>query len=165
MREDESAEAEESRRPRVVDKRVGARGERPEPAERARPADSAAPTVDPGAREPPETVETGAPPTAASAPPGDVWTPEQEAQARQLAEEIARTPGRDWVVHTAVNLANIAGFKLQEGQLPDAQVAIDALNGMLREVEGRLGDAEGVLRQTLAQLQLAYAQATQARPQ
>lgn len=81
-----------------------------------------------------------------------------------MAEEIARTPSLDWIVQTAVTLANVAGTKLQMGQAGDAQAAIDALSGILDAVGTRLQDAEAPLRQTLAQLQMMYAQAAAPPP-
>jgi hypothetical protein len=87
-----------------------------------------------------------------------VWTPEQEAEAQRMAEEIARTPSLDWVVNTAVTLANVAGTKIQMGDPEDARLAIDALAGLLEVTGARLLDAEAPLRQTLAQLQLMFAE-------
>jgi hypothetical protein len=75
-----------------------------------------------------------------------------------MAEEIAERPGLDWVVNSAVSLANIAATKLQIGDPADAQICIDALAGLLNGLTGRLQDAEQPLRQTLAQLQMAYAE-------
>jgi hypothetical protein len=74
-----------------------------------------------------------------------------------MAQEIAQTPSLEWVVNTSVSLANIAATKLDFGAPADAQLAIDALSGILKEVGHRLQDAEAPLRQTLAQLQMAYA--------
>ncbi len=76
----------------------------------------------------------------------------------RVAEEIASRPSLDWVVNTAVTLANVAATKLQVGDPADAQLAIDSLAGILNSTAGRLSDAEAPLKQTLAQLQLAYAQ-------
>jgi hypothetical protein len=128
----------------------------------------------------PGSEEAGLEPTPAQAPsqPADVptpaaasagaasqtgagspaWTPEQEAQARQIAQEIAETPSYEWVVNTAVTLANVAGTKLDLGAVADAQLAIDALGGLLEAVGAHLQQAEAPLRQTLAQLRLAYAE-------
>jgi hypothetical protein len=75
-----------------------------------------------------------------------------------MAQEIAERPGLDWVVNTAVTLANVAATKLQMGDPADAQLCIDALAGLLNSTSGRLEDADAPLRQTLAQLQMAYAQ-------
>lgn len=87
-----------------------------------------------------------------------MWTPEREAQARQVAQQIAETPSLEWVVNVAVTLANVAGTKLDLGAVDDARLAIDAFAGLLDKVGSELGDAAAPLRQTLAQLQLAYAQ-------
>jgi hypothetical protein len=75
-----------------------------------------------------------------------------------MAEEIARTPSLDWVVQTAVTLANVAGTKIQLGAVADAQLAIDALAGLIDSAGTRLQDAEAPLRQTLAQLQMMFAE-------
>ena len=76
----------------------------------------------------------------------------------QMAQEIAERPGLDWVVNTAVTLANVAATKLQVGDPADAQICIDALAGILSSTTGQLQDAEAPLKQTLAQLQMAYTQ-------
>jgi hypothetical protein len=62
------------------------------------------------------------------------------------------------VVNTAITLANVAGTKLDLGAVADAQLAIDALGGVLDAVGTRLQGAEAPLRQTLAQLRVAYAE-------
>jgi hypothetical protein len=156
-----TAGEEGSRRPRVVDKRVSAR-----PVDRAptSPADSAEPPSTP----PPEQGEQGAPappPTASPRPdPGQVpeearlWTPEQEAEMQRVAQEVRDTPSADWVLSTSVTLANVAAAKLDAGLAAEAQLAIDALAGVVNAVGHRLGDSEAPLRNMLAQLQLAFAQ-------
>ena len=101
----------------------------------------------------PEPSESRAP-----RPDERVWTPEEEAEARRVAEEIARTPSIEWVVNTAATLANVAGTKLDLGAAADAQLAIDALAGIVNSVGPRLQGAEQPIRQLLAELQLAYAQ-------
>jgi hypothetical protein len=102
----------------------------------------------------------GPDPSSPGASPGTerVWTPEQEAEAKQMAQEIAETPSLEWVVNAAVTLANVAATKLELGGGSDAQLAIDALAGLINSVGSKLQQAETPLRQTLAQLQLAYAQ-------
>lgn len=75
-----------------------------------------------------------------------------------MAEEITRTPSLDWVVNSAVTLANVAGAKLQLGAVADAQLAIDAFAALIDAAGARLQDAEAPLRQTLAQLQMMYAE-------
>jgi hypothetical protein len=161
-RNPEDQEERERPRPRVVDKRVSTRAERAE-----RPAEPAAPSVPPpeptappqagppGRKQGGETGPAGARDRADEPP---LWTPEQEAEAQRFAQQVVETPSRDWVVNTAVTLANVAAAKLEAGMAADAQLAIDALAGIVGGVGSQLGDAEGPLRQTLAQLQMAFAQ-------
>ncbi|MQB00289.1 MAG: hypothetical protein GEU78_08370 [Actinobacteria bacterium] len=169
----EEEEQSEPRRPRVVDKRVSARPEAapkpdpspspeiPEPSparDSTPPSEPASPAPGAGGPEPrDETAE--ARPSAPQTPQDTVWTPEREAEAQAIAEELARVPALDWVANSAVTLANVAAAKIQLGQAPDAQLAIDALAALLDDLGSRLGEAEMPLKQTLAQLRLAYAQA------
>lgn len=144
---DEERADEEPQRPRVVDKRVASGGHQPSrPAPPPQPEPAAQPDASPGA---------GGTESVSEEP---IWTPEEEAAARQMAQEIAERPGLDWVVNSAVSLANIAATKLQIGDPADAQICIDALAGLVNGLQGRLADAEAPLRQTLAQLQMAYAE-------
>ncbi len=75
-----------------------------------------------------------------------------------MAQQIAETPSLEWVVNTAVTLANVAGTKLDLGATADAQLAIDALAALVNGLGPRLQQVETPLRQTLAQLQMAYAE-------
>lgn len=77
---------------------------------------------------------------------------------RRVAQQIAETPSLEWVLNTAVTLANVAGTKLDLGARADAQLAIDALAALINGLGSKLGQAETPLRQTLAQLQMAYAE-------
>ncbi len=160
-RPDEEQQSERPR-PKVVDKRISARSAGP--AEEAAPA-GGAPTAEvtvgtvPEEPQAPPDPEPSPPGEALGPPPGErVWTPEQEAEARRVAQEIAETPSIEWVVNTAATLANVAGTKLDLGAAVDAQLAIDALAGIVNAVGPRLQGAEKPLRQLLADLQLAYAQ-------
>lgn len=155
MDPEEQSHHGEHRRPKVVDKRVSSGGHQPA---RPAPPPEAAPAGPRTKKQPPEP-----PPQPAGGPQLDqngdpIWTPEEEAAAMQMAQEIAERPGLDWVVNTAVTLANVAATKLQVGDPGDAQLCIDALAGILGSTQGRLEDADAPLRQTLAQLQMAYAQ-------
>lgn len=150
---------------RVVDKRISARGDSPAeaPPPQPPPAEPVAPAEErPRAAEAPRRSQGEASPPPASQE--QVWTPEQEAEARAFVEEIAQRPSLEWVVNTAVTLANVAGTKLDLGQAADAQLAIDALAAVIEKLGTRLGQAEAPLRQTLAQLQLAYAQRSMQAP-
>jgi len=81
-----------------------------------------------------------------------------------MARQVVETPSIEWVVNSAVSLANIAATKLDMGAPSDASLAIDALAGILKEVGHRLGDVEAPLKQTLAQLQMAYTERVMAPP-
>ena len=159
-------ETREPSRPRVVDKRVAHGGsvaaDKPAPTPET-PAPGSTPAQVPA---PPSTPQASPPSQEerSFAPEGQVWTPEQEAEARKIAQEIAETPSLEWVVNSAVSLANIAATKLDLGQPGDAGLAIDALNGILKEVGSKLGNVEQPLRQTLAQLQMAFAERVTAPP-
>jgi hypothetical protein len=173
MNDQRNDEEQERPRPRVVDKRVSSRGSdasipeapTPEPPVGSPPPSGTEAPVDvsPPPREapaPPPPARGDAPPSSDAPPSGaqDVWTPEQEAEMQRLAQEIAQRPSVEWVVNTALTLVNVAGTKLEIGQASDAQLAIDALSGLLQSAGDRLGSAEQPLRQALAELQLVFAQ-------
>jgi hypothetical protein len=163
--EDDERDEQERSRPRVVDKRVTARpaGEGPDRREAPPPeADSAPPpSTQPGP--PPESQPPAPEESSPAGPPGSerqqVWTPEQEEEARRMVEEIRRVPSADWVMSSLMTLVNVASVKLEAGDLDGAQLAIDALTGILDAVGTRLGDNETPLRQVATQLKMAYAQA------
>lgn len=140
---------EERPRPRVVDKRVSARD--------ASAPDASPPTPEP---DPPSPANVGSDAGASAGsgePPG--WTPEQQEEARLLVEQMAKTPSIEWVANACVTLASLADTKLRIGDHADARLPIDALSGILDAAGGSLGDFEKPLRQTLGQLQMAFAQA------
>ena len=167
--------------PPVAPKGASIANEAPAPvAPPAAPAPEGTPNMrdsEPSKASPSESTSTDSPPTggtAVSAPSsggqdssapsvgGEVWTPQQEEEMRRVAQQIAETPSLEWVLNTAVTLANVAGTKLDLGATADAQLAIDALAALINGLGAKLADAETPLRQTLAQLQMAYA--TQAGP-
>jgi hypothetical protein len=166
----EEEEQEGRPRPKVVDRRISARADpaeaepapttetpvAPEPSAPEAPTESVA--ASPPAAPESEAEPGAAMPGAEDAPPEALWTPEQEAEARRMVEQIARVPATDWVADAGVRVANVAGIKIDEGAMDEAQLAIDALEALLNAVGSRLGEAERPLRQILAQLQLAYAQ-------
>jgi hypothetical protein len=157
MGRDQDEEGAERPRPRVVDKRVSARPPGSEPSPQPEPSPKTAPEETPSPIEPPEApAET---PDSLRPPAGEgVWTPEQEEQARRLAEELARAPGRDLVVTMTMNFVEVASVKIESGDLEGAQLAIDAFDAILKAIGPRLGDAEAPLKSVLAQLQMGYAQ-------
>jgi len=95
-----------------------------------------------------------------------------EEQVRQIEAEMDRITVDDVLLQTLVTLLNLAARKAglttppgQEGPPPDLeqmQQAIEGARAILPLVEERHGDQLGPLRDTLAQLQRAYAQLRQA---
>lgn len=163
MNDERDEEQGERPRPRVVDKRISAGQERSGGA--AEDPSSASTEEQPSPTEPSSTE--GAPPPSREGSEGaprrgagrdEVWTPQQEAEAQRLAEEMARIPALDWVANTAVTLVNVAATKLHRDDLAEARLAIDALAALISGLGDRLGEVHAPLRGTLAQLQMAYAE-------
>ncbi len=163
-----SEEEERPKRPefRVVDKRISSRTEAPIANE---PGSPKTPQAEPATPPPTPATPASENPAPGPEPAGTgseepIWTPEQEAEAQRFIQEIGQRPSLDWVLNSAVTLANVAGTKLDLGQTADAQMAIDALAALVEKLGSRFGQAEAPLRQTLAQLQLAYAERSIAPP-
>lgn len=99
--------------------------------------------------------------------PGADLGPEQEAEARELAAEMARVREQLSSVPAAVVIANhamgcyeLAAIHLssQPPKLDEAQLAIDAFAALVGAIEGRLGGDEPTLIDALSQIRLAYVQ-------
>ncbi len=160
--EERSEESQERQRPRVVDKRVSSRSDTPAKERAASPPPQPVEPVAPVS--PPLEPDPPAAPFEQDAGGPEVWTPEQEEAARQIMEDFAMRPALEWVANASVTLANVAGAKLDAGDPAGAQLAIDALAGMVESLGPRLGDLEPPLRQTLAQLQMEYVRVTTGGP-
>jgi len=94
-------------------------------------------------------------------PVGAAPSAEEQQLAEQLAamqEELARTPAEVVVANHAVGLFQLAAIHLNRRppNLPEGQLAIDALAALLDGLKGRLGEEEEALRDALAQVRLAY---------
>lgn len=109
---------------------------------------------------------TGAP-GAAGAPGQAPLTPEQEAEAAQIAAEmadvraqLAQVPAAQVVANHAMGCWELAAIHLsaQPPNLEEAQVAIDAFGALTEVLHGRLGEDEATLQDALAQLRLAFVQ-------
>ena len=78
--------------------------------------------------------------------------------AEQLVEELKKVKVGDLLLHTSSMLASLAYGKLapETRDLPDAQLAIEALRALVRLVP----EADrGSIQQVVSNLQLAYADA------
>ena len=92
---------------------------------------------------------------------------EERARLEDAAEEVAdirrqlaSVPAARVVANHAMGLYELAAIHLsnQPPNLGEARVAIDAMGGIVDALEDRMGDDEGVLRDALAQLRLAFVQ-------
>src|SRR5919202_2994064 len=107
-------------------------------------------------------------PAPAPPPPestGDDLDDEQfQAELRALQEQMLRTPAAVVVANHCIGLVELAALHLGQNppHLADAQVAIDALAGILDAVGPRLGENGPALTQALTQMRMAFVEAKSA---
>ncbi len=111
--------------------------------------------------EPSASPPPGRPPAAEHA---EVSEEELQAELRAMQEQMLRTPAAIVVANHCIGLVELAALHLgqQPPNLADAQVAIDALSGMLDAVGPRMGDNGPPLRQALNQMRMAFIEAKNA---
>lgn len=107
-------------------------------------------------------------PTAPEAAPAEPeLSPEEAERAEALVHELAEArqrlleaPVSTVVVNHALGIYELAALHLtaDEPKLEEAQLAIDALGGLLDATTGRLGPQEPTVREALHQLRLAFVQ-------
>lgn len=120
-------------------------------------------------RDPPRPpTSTDAPPKRAGSPgaaspaggPAGEAPSEEELAARveELRQQLRQTPAAVVVANHAYQLFELAALhlSLEEPQLAEARLAIDALAALVEGLSGRLGDAEAQLRDGLAQIRMAF---------
>ncbi len=97
----------------------------------------------------------------------DELTPEQQAEARAMAAEmaetqrrIAETPAAEIIANHLMGMYELGAIHLsaQPPAIEQARVAIDAMAAVVQALPGRLGENEQVLRDALQQIQLAFVQ-------
>ena len=78
----------------------------------------------------------------------------------ELRRQLAETPAELVIANHAYGLFELAALHLSltPAQLPQAQLAIDALGAVVEGLSGRLGEGEEQLKEGLTQLRLAYVQ-------
>jgi hypothetical protein len=112
----------------------------------------------------PKKEDAAAPPagppedTGGTGPTGD--TSDEEAQRRidLMRAQLAGTPAEVVVANHCYGLFELAAIYLSQAppKLFEARLAIDGLGAMLEGLQGRLGEAESPLLESLSQLRLAY---------
>ena len=86
---------------------------------------------------------------------------EFRAELRAMQEQMLRTPAAIVVANHCIGLVELAALHLGQSppNLADAQVAIDALAGVLDAVGSRMGENGPPLRQALNQMRMAFIEA------
>ena len=109
------------------------------------------------------------PPGSAGPAPDDEpeLSPEEEAQVRAMAKELADARARLLETEVATVLSNhalgiyeLAAIHLtaERPDLDEARLAIDGLAALVEGLAGRLGETEPTLRDALHQVRLAFVQ-------
>ncbi|HET7721176.1 MAG TPA: hypothetical protein VFK43_14520 [Acidimicrobiales bacterium] len=110
-------------------------------------------------------------PAAASPPPpgspedgGEEMDEELRAELRAMQEQMIRTPAAIVVANHCIGLVELAALHLGQNppNLADAQLAIDALAGILDALGSRMGENAPPLRQALNQMRMAFVEAKSA---
>ena len=100
-------------------------------------------------------------------PEFDDLSPEEQEQARQMAEEmmevrrqLASVPAAMVVANHVMGFYELAAIHLSKEppDLREAQVAIDAMAAVVENLPGRLGEHEQTLKDALNQIRMAYVQ-------
>jgi len=123
-------------------------------------------TASTGARGPTERDQAPARSLVSDGEPDENWepTPEEARQAKEeldaMRAQLVQAPVELVVANHAMGLWELAALHLSNKppQLPQAQLAIDALSALLDGLQGRLGDDERSLRDGLAEIRLAFVQ-------
>ena len=118
-------------------------------------------------RREPEPQAPSGPPGGAGGPGGPPGDPDREpteeelrAHLAEVQRQVAQTPAEVVVANHAIGLFQLAVIHLDQ-ESPNfqaAQLAIDAMAGMVERLGSRLGEEEAPLREALSQLQLAFVQ-------
>src|SRR4051812_32874682 len=81
-------------------------------------------------------------------------------ERQEVREQLASVPASVVVANHAMGMYELAAIHLssQPPSFSEAQVAIDAMAGIVEGLRGRLGEAEQTLDDALSQLKMAYVQ-------
>ena len=90
----------------------------------------------------------------------------REPTGDELLEQVRELKVGQFLYSSSATLASLAYAKLEAGELDELRLAIDAMRALLPLLEGRIdAEAERSLRQVVANLQVAYADAVAAASQ
>lgn len=117
--------------------------------------------------EPTDPAPSPASSPGAADPSLDDLSPEQRAQAEQIAAEMSEVrrqllsaPAAVVVANHAMGLYELGAIHLsaEKPDLDEARLAIDAFGSLVETIGDRLGEDSGTLRDALGQIRLAYVQ-------
>jgi len=82
------------------------------------------------------------------------------AEMNSVREQLAAAPAEIVVANHLMGLYELAAIHLsqQPPKMDEASLAIDAMSAVLDSLAGRLGEAEGTLKDALHQIRLAFVQ-------
>lgn len=94
-------------------------------------------------------------------PDDEVSEEELRAELRAMQQQMLQTPAAVVVTNHCIGLLELAALHLGQDppHLIEAQVAIDAMAGILDAVGPRLGENDAPLRQALTQIRMAFVEA------
>lgn len=86
------------------------------------------------------------------------------AQLEEISRQLLQTPASVVVANHCIGLFQLGALHLdqQPPNLPEAQLAIDALGAIVETLGSRLGEEAGPLRDALVQIRLAFVAARKA---
>ena len=92
---------------------------------------------------------------------GEEMDEELQAELRAMQEQMVRTPAAIVVANHCIGLVELAALHLGQNppNLADAQIAIDALAGILDALGSRMAENGPPLRQALNQMRMAFVEA------
>jgi len=115
----------------------------------------------------PRAGDVGSPSSPAGRPPAGGAGDSEQAQAEvdALREQLLSAPAELVISNHAMGLWELAALHLSQrpAQLPQAQLAIDALSALVEGMHGRLGEAEATLVDLVAQIRMAFVQTANAQ--
>lgn len=84
-----------------------------------------------------------------------------EAQMQEMQRQLLEAPAADVLAQHLMAFYELAAMHLGSDQprLPDAKLAIDAIEALLDGLSGRLGPAEEAIGAALPQLKMAFVEA------
>ena len=82
------------------------------------------------------------------------------AELAAARQRLSQTPAAEVIANHVMGIYELAAIHLSDEtpKLTEAQIAIDAMTGIVEALEGRLGENENVIKDALQQIQMAYVQ-------